>query len=82
MEGRAGVKIFQTKRGFDIAEFTDLYGLSCSIQKSSLATSDALWLGVDTNREGEATPRMHLSQDMVKELLPLLRRFAKTGDIK
>ena len=34
-----------TKRGFPIIEFDDLYGEHCSLQKSSLATEDAIWLG-------------------------------------
>jgi len=36
-----------TPRGFEHGEFTDLYGEKCSIQKSSLATDDAIWLGID-----------------------------------
>ena len=36
----------QTERGFDIIEFKDRYGLLCSLQKSSLATEDAIWFGV------------------------------------
>ena len=36
-----------TERGFDILEFKDLYNTKCSIQKSSLATEDAIWIGVD-----------------------------------
>lgn len=35
-----------THRGFARADFKDLYGIECSIQKSSLATDDAIWLGV------------------------------------
>lgn len=41
------VKIEQTERGFNFAEFTDRYGCACSIQKSSLATEDAIWFGID-----------------------------------
>lgn len=36
-----------TNRGFPIIHFTDLYGARCSLQKSSLATEDAIWLGID-----------------------------------
>jgi len=36
-----------TYRGFSLGEFVDMYGARCSIQKSSLATEDAIWLGVD-----------------------------------
>lgn len=35
-----------TARGFTLGKFVDLYGSECSIQKSSLATEDAIWLGV------------------------------------
>ncbi len=36
-----------TERGFRIDKFVDRYGVPCSLQKSSLATEDAIWLGVD-----------------------------------
>ena len=36
-----------TARGFANISFEDRYGLKCSIQKSSLATEDAIWIGVD-----------------------------------
>jgi hypothetical protein len=35
-----------TERGFPLVEFQDLYGKCCSIQKSSLATEDAIWFGI------------------------------------
>lgn len=38
--------IEKNKRGFQHGNFTDLYGEKCSIQKSSLATDDAIWLGI------------------------------------
>ena len=37
----------KTNRGFSYIEFTDLYDQKYSIQKSSLATKDAIWLGID-----------------------------------
>jgi len=37
----------KTQRGFSIENFKDLYGEECSIQKSSLATEDAIWFGID-----------------------------------
>ena len=37
----------KTDRGFLLFGFVDLYGNKCSIQKSSLATEDAIWLGVN-----------------------------------
>ena len=41
------MKTRKTERGFGIGEFVDRYGAKCSIQKSSLATQDAIWFGVD-----------------------------------
>lgn len=42
-----------TCRGFAYNEFTDLYGVTCSLQESSLATEPAIWLGCD-----DANPRV------------------------
>ena len=36
-----------TARGFRVIDFEDRYDQSCSIQKSSLATEDAIWFGVN-----------------------------------
>lgn len=99
MEFNKGV----TGRGFDIIEFNDLYGEKCNIQKSSLATEDAIWVGVESANpqimasktiEGGTgwvkydipddvllTTRMHLSQEQVQYLLPILQVFAETGDL-
>jgi hypothetical protein len=68
------VELNATGRGFSRGEFTDLYGEPCSIQDSSLATDDAIWLGADANR-------MHLSRAHAVALLPLLQRFVDTGTI-
>lgn len=37
----------KTYRGFALITFRDLYNKKCSLQKSSLATEDAIWLGID-----------------------------------
>lgn len=42
------INVSTTPRGFSIATFTDQYGAACSIQKSSLATEDCVWLGIDS----------------------------------
>jgi hypothetical protein len=63
-----------THRGFRRIEFRDIYDKSCSLQESSLATDYAVWFGVDENR-------MHLNQDLARELLPLLETFANTGQL-
>lgn len=46
-----------THRGFRIIEFVDCYGVECSIQKSSLATEDAIWMGVN-----DANPQIMASK--------------------
>jgi|APSaa5957512576_1039674.scaffolds.fasta_scaffold29143_5 hypothetical protein len=90
----------KTQRGFDISEFTDSYGEQCSLQKSSSAMEDMIWLGIDkpnlTVFENESmgkyinTPmpktwmvssRMHLTREMVAELLPSLQKFVDTGEL-
>ena len=37
-----------TDRGFTVMTFQDRYDHECSIQKSSLATEDCIWLGVNS----------------------------------
>lgn len=86
-------------RGFLRGEFTDQHGYKCSIQKSSLATDDCIWLGVNEphpmmfpgNGTGwhpyELPPnvqchtRMHLTREIVADLLPLLKHFVETGEL-
>lgn len=98
------MKIKKTERGFGIVEFTDRYGVECSIQKSSLATEDAIWFGANEiglrkhvpysgkgfkpvntkctpTVEYVANNRMHLTRKQVKKLLPILKHFAKTGEL-
>jgi len=87
-----------TERGFAIDEFVDRYGIKCSLQKSSLATENCIWLGCDDADpricvKGEgwqqvpmpdgyiANTRMHLTREMVMELLPHLQKFVKTGEL-
>lgn len=91
---KLNLKFKPTSRGFLKAEFLDLYGMKSSIQKSSLATDDAIWLGseeanhsvagkiVDLEKEGyDCSARMHLNRKQVKELLPVLQYFVDTGDL-
>ena len=35
----------QTNRRFDYIDFKDRNGIECSLQKSSIATEDCIWLG-------------------------------------
>jgi hypothetical protein len=80
-----------------LTEFKDLYGNACSLQKSSAAQYDSIWFGIskpeinvmiDGGWKGVAIPegavvhsRMHLSQKMVKELLPALQYFVEHGEL-
>lgn len=72
-------------RGFLRGEFKDRYGDKCSIQKSSLATEDCIWLGCDhetVDQHGRPCgARMHLTQQMVADLIPLLQHFVETGEL-
>jgi hypothetical protein len=43
----AKIKIKRNGRNFETGKFIDRYGYECSIQKSSLATEDCIWLGID-----------------------------------
>lgn len=46
-----------THRGFALIEFEDHNGEQCSLQKSSVATEDLIWLGVN-----DAKPKILASQ--------------------
>lgn len=75
----------KTERGFSRVDFDDLYGDRCSLQKSSLASEDAIWLGQNEptfhHVTGSALCRMHLSRMDVIWLLPILEHFARTGEL-
>lgn len=68
------MKSFTTNRGFTLITFRDQRGVECSLQKSSAANYNCIWLGTPNNR-------MHLTQDQVRELLPLLQHFVDTGKL-
>jgi hypothetical protein len=81
-------KIKLNQRGFAFLSFMDRYKQVCSLQKSSIATEDCIWLGVDIGipkelgGDGEkVNARMHLTRKQVKELLPYLQRFVETGEL-
>lgn len=80
------ITIDTTSRGFAIAKFKDRNGEACSLQKSSVATEDCIWLGRDAADKDPDTSaplggRMHLTQSQVADLLPFLRRFVLTGEL-
>lgn len=80
------ITVKANERGFMSGDFQDLNGILCSIQKSSLATDDAIWIGVhpapdEHERRGYGPTRMHLNRQHVAALLPLLQHFAETGEL-
>lgn len=75
-----------TNRGFAYVSFKDLYNRGCSIQLSSIATAQCIWLGVDdepvnlNDPEGPRQPvhaRMHLNAKQAKQLCKLIKKFLK-----
>lgn len=75
------MRVRRTLRGFAIIEFKDQYLIDCSLQKSSLATADCVWLGVDGDTGSTGHTRMHLTRTQVKRLLPHLQAFVDTGEL-
>jgi hypothetical protein len=94
------IKLEPNQRGFLNGEFVDRNRESCSIQKSSIATDDCIWLGIDDPdltvfedaNKGKylvtkmpdnfsVSSRMHLTREMVNDLLPLLNKFVETGEL-
>lgn len=63
---------YTTDRGFRRIDFKDANHDSCSLQESSSATRNLIWLGCDDNR-------MHLDEPTAAFLWPILKRFAETG---
>lgn len=47
----------KTSRGFTIYHFTDYNDNPCSLQESSLATDDGIWLGVDDPKPKVLMPK-------------------------
>lgn len=81
------ISVKATGRGFIRGEFSDRYGAACSIQESSLATEDCIWLGcehetVDHVTNKGAGARMHLTQAIAADLIPLLQTFVATGRLQ
>lgn len=75
----------KTERGFGRGEFKDRYDSDCSIQVSSIATEDCIWLGQDKptydNNGRFCGCRMHLTREMAGELAEILKHFHDTGEL-
>ena len=74
-----------TSRGFRKGEFKDRYDITCSIQESSLATEECIWLGRADDQVyeggGPAGSRMHLTREMAGQLAQILLKFSYTGEL-
>lgn len=66
------LELQHTQRGFGYFELTDSYGAAFTIQQSSSAEQDKIWMGVGSDRG-------HLTRDMVRQIIPILQQFADTG---
>lgn len=85
----------KTDRGFVCITFKDRYDNPCSLQESSLANEDAVWVGIHEATPKISTPsgwhdyklpdkvfvntRMHLTKEMAQSLIDALSVFVKTG---
>lgn len=72
-----------TAKGLLRAEFKDRLGATCAIQESSRPEESSAWLGVEIDLDGDELRygKMLLTQEMAKDLIPILRHFARTGRI-
>lgn len=74
------IELKSTSRGLIRGEFLDRYGQQCSLQESSHPEETCIWFGVDVDQNGnEVNKHMHLTRKQVHDLLPILRRFVRTG---
>jgi hypothetical protein len=65
------MRIDTTPRGFSVVRFDDSLGRPCTLQKSSLADEDCIWLGRDDGPSDVAV-RMHLTQGMAARIVDAL----------
>jgi hypothetical protein len=74
-----------TDHGFRLGKFSDQNGKQCSVQESSLAINECVWLGCDDDPLIDSVTgqfvgnRMHLTRDMAFYLSSVLLMFAATG---
>lgn len=68
------MELKETPRGFTYFEMTDAYRKAFTIQKSSAASQECIWMGAGDSRA-------HLTRDMVRQIIPVLQQFADTGEV-
>lgn len=66
------MKLIVTSRGFERIDFADRNGDACSLQQSSLAGGEHIWLG-------RGDERMHLHRDQVAQLYDHLGAWLRRG---
>lgn len=87
----------KTGQGRKVYPFKDSNNVECTIQESEKDFIPSIWLGCNQPNPRTMTPfgwvtvelpkgthcntRMFLSQSQVQSLLPLLRKFARTGKL-
>jgi len=78
----------KTNRGWTIYLFKDYYGEECSLQKSSSAECDQVWLGLQRDDPkkhpvfGDSLGmRMLIDRKLAAKLALKLAAFAETGEI-
>ena len=80
------IAVGPTERGGLKGVFLDRFGERCSIQESSFADEDCIWLGCEhetVDKCGQPCgARMHLSRGLAEELIPLLQEFVETGNLR
>ena len=77
----------RTCRGFAAYSCVDTYGQTCSVQQSSLANRNALWVGADDEPVRDKVTgttynnRMHLSPAQARELAYLIGYWGQRGEL-
>lgn len=72
-------KIMYTKRGFWFVSFADMNGEESTVQQSSLATENCLWVGI---RESKNGIRGHLTEEQWSIFLGELNKFVNGEKIE
>jgi hypothetical protein len=70
------IKLDRWAGGLAFGEFADAKDRPCSIQESSRLDIPTIAIGLNESN------RMELTQEHVKRLLPLLQKFAETGELE
>lgn len=75
-------KLGFTGRGFGLLEFTDTNRQLGTLQLSSSAMEEKIWLGVSADSDGKpVNDRLHLNREQARDLAYALMYFASTGDV-